>query len=159
MNAVQPQAEVLSPAQKLAASREKLQQALKLAHDKTSKDNPEHADAEAAWWAQILQLLPNAGLWHAALHSVLGTAWADYPVQSALASLAKTVGFRALFRFRRLLRTFSQEHPYQLLFGTVLIGVVLSRLRPWRWRLKSSAIRTLLPQVVFGVLRRILKKA
>ena len=126
----------LTPKERLAASRESIRHALVKA--KAPRD-PEAAGGpqEPGWLGTLgdaLSDLPAAAIavrW-------LRRWWAGHP-------------WRTTFEFARdageeLARPFAKKHPWWLLVGALVGGMLLTRAKPWRWLSGGALLAGLLPR-------------
>jgi hypothetical protein len=129
-------ATALSPKERLAASRESIRHALVKA--KAPRD-PEAAQAaqEPGWLGTLgdaLSDLPAAAIavrW-------LRRWWAGHP-------------WRTTFEFARdageeLAKPLAKKHPWWLLIGALVGGMLLTRAKPWRWLSGGALLAGLLPR-------------
>lgn len=121
----------LTPAERLALSRERLRVAL--AHNAATR-----ASGTASPGAGLLDILktalPGANVWIDTLGPTLKQWWARHPLH--------TSGVLAGDVVRTVLRPVAQRHPMALVAGAAVLGAALVWSRPWRWAFKP---RNLLP--------------
>jgi hypothetical protein len=134
--AVAPTA-ALSPKERLAASRESIRHALVKA--KAPRDaQASQAPQEPGWLGTLgdaLSDLPAAAIavrW-------LRRWWAGHP-------------WRTTFEFARdageeLARPLAKKHPWWLLIGALVGGMLLTRAKPWRWLSGGALLAGLLPRL------------
>jgi len=129
-------AQALSPKERLAASRESIRHALVKANaprDSEAASGPQ----EPGWLGTLgdaLSDLPAAAIavrW-------LRRWWAGHP-------------WRTTFEFARdageeLARPLAKKHPWWLLVGALVGGMLLTRAKPWRWLSGGALLAGLLPR-------------
>ncbi|HZN87008.1 MAG TPA: hypothetical protein VFB53_09525 [Burkholderiales bacterium] len=131
-----------SAAERLAASRERMRQWMMQTDRRgASRERMEAAMAagEQPALADRLRHAPVIGV----LIDALGAWWADHPLQPAVVIAQGVVNRRITPVVRR--------HPVPILLGAFLVGVLLVRLRPWRWIAKPALFAGLGSQLVSRV--------
>ena len=128
---------VLSPKERLAASRESIREALVIASKPIAPDAARSSPQEPGWLGTLgdaLSDLPAAAIavrW-------LRRWWAGHP-------------WRTTFEFARdagqeLAGPLAKKHPWWLLAGALVGGMLLTRVKPWRWLSGGALLAGLLPR-------------
>ena len=138
MSAVLPGADetpLLSPAVRLAHSRERLREALREAAVTRRGASAARAAGPAGAWLDTLKSIPGAG----AIIEALAAWWAGHPLRVA-GSVAEDAANSAV-------RPFAQRHPLALVAGALLVGALLFRVRSWSGLITPALFAGLLPQL------------
>jgi hypothetical protein len=146
-----PEAEApLSPQARLDASRAALQQWMirtyhpeRLAPD---PDTPTHGSVrpdnanpdDPPWLSALVDSLSDVPIGAVAAR-YLRRWWRRHPLR-ATAELGNELG-------RELLAPAAAKHPWLVLGGAVAAGVLLSRLKPWRWLSGTAILSSLVPPI------------
>lgn len=131
----------LTPKERLAASRESIRQALMQAKSPAGRGAADDAPQEPGWLGTLsdaLSDLPAAAIavrW-------LRRWWAGHP-------------WRTTFEFARdaseeLAAPLARRHPWWLLIGAFVGGMLLTRAKPWRWLSGGALLAGLLPRFDFA---------
>ncbi len=118
--------DALAAANRLAASRERLRQAL---HDPAAA--AQHR-ASGGGWLAYLASVPGAAM----LLDGLRLWWGRHPW--------RVYGVLAADAARLLVRPVAQKHPVALVLAAGVLGAALRWVRPWRWIWRSGAATALL---------------
>lgn len=126
---------VVSPAERLALSRERLRQAMQ-------PRNPAGASARGALgasspgaWLRALKANPAAAI----LLDALARWWSQHPLRLA--------GMVAADATSAVVRPMAQRNPLGLVLGALLVGGALAWSRPWRWLVTPALLAGLVPQL------------
>ncbi len=133
-----------SACERLAASRERLRQALQ--HASVDDTAGSHTQGLLGGLLGHLQTVPGAGL---AL-DVLQAWWQKQPMRMVL--------LLALEATKVLLQPIARRRPYTLVLGAAVVGGLTVLLRPWRWISVPALLAGLLPQVLSEAMRHIAPK-
>jgi hypothetical protein len=134
-----------SPCERLAASRERLRQALQQV---TSSDTPGAANPESLLGGLLghLQTGPGVGL----VVDVLQAWWQKQPMRVALLLAAETT--------KVLVQPIARRHPYALVLTAAAVGGVTVLLRPWRWISTPALLAGLMPQILSEIMKHLSPK-
>lgn len=127
----------LSPKERLAASRESIREALVKASKPLPPDAARSSPQEPGWLGTLgdaLSDLPAAAIavrW-------LRRWWAGHPWRSTL-EFARDAG-------QELAAPLAKKHPWWLLVGALVGGMLLTRAKPWRWISGGALLAGLLPR-------------
>jgi len=129
----------LSPAQRVAASRQRMaiwldQHSGRRRGAKRGADDAE-ADAAGPSWFDELRSHPIVGI----VVEALSGWWSAHPLRAAV-----VVGDAAL---RETLAPLARKHPVVMVGGALLVGALLARTKPWRLVLRSALLAGLLSRV------------
>jgi hypothetical protein len=134
---------ILSAAERLAASRQRLRAAmLEIAHP---TPRPSMFDGLGDLKGQLIdriKALPGAAL---ILESVADW-WEQHPLHAA--------GIVAEEAARPFVLPVARRHPYALIAGSLVVGALLVASKPWRWMLRPALFVGLVPQLVSHGLKR-----
>lgn len=133
MNAPPP----LTPAERLALSRERLRIAL-------SHSGAGAGVRSATSPPGLLDILKTALPGASVLIDTLSQWWARHPLHSS--------GVLAGSVVQTFLRPVAQRHPVALVAGAMVLGAALAFSRPWRWALKPHLLSALGPALLSSVL-------
>lgn len=146
-----PEAETpLSPQARLGASRVALQQwMIRTYHPERLAPNPDTAahgpvrgndtnPDDPPWLSALVDSLSDVPIGAVAAR-YLRRWWRRHPLR-ATAELGDELG-------RELLAPAAEKHPWLLLGGAVVVGALLSRLKPWRWMSGSAILSSILPPI------------
>lgn len=128
-----------SACERLAASRERLRQALQ--HTKVKNTPGGRNEGLLGGLLGHLQTSAGAGL----VGDVLQAWWQKQPMRLVL--------LLALQAANALLQPTARRHPYALVLAAAAVGGVAVLIRPWRWISTQALIAGLLPQVFSEVLK------
>jgi hypothetical protein len=128
---------VLVACDRLAASRERMRQAMQAAG--AAEAARRHAAAPAWEWLQSLESIPGVGV----VIKAARTWWAQHPLR--IASVAAGQAAQAV------LQPLAQRHPLGLVMGAALLGGLVVLTRPWRWMFRPALFAGLLPQLFRSV--------
>jgi hypothetical protein len=134
-----------TPADRLAASRERLRAALMtIAHPP-----PKPSLLDSIGMGQLkdqlkdrVRAVPGAAL----LLETLERWWAEHPLKAAA-----TMAGHASSRF---IEPIAQKNPLGLLIGAAVVGALFVVARPWRWLLRPALFVGLVPQLAAQVMKR-----
>jgi len=132
---------VPSACERLARSRERLQQALRDVGSVPKGGSPQPLDTFATEWLTQLKTLPGANL----LATLIVDWWARQPLRVVIGLVAETA--------KVALQPVAQQHPFRLVTIAAVAGAALVALRPWRWISMPALLGGLLPKTVAEVLR------
>jgi len=135
---------VPSACERLARSRERLQQALRdvgLVPKGGGPQRPQPLDTFATEWLTQLKTLPGANL----LATLIGDWWARQPLRVVIGLVAETA--------KVALQPIAQRHPFRLVTIAAVAGAALVALRPWRWISIPALLGGLLPKTMAEALR------
>ena len=132
---------LLSPADRLTLSRERLREAMR---DRTARrSSSPSAGAATTAWLDSLKAIPGAGVVVDALRSW----WAQHPLRVASMVAADAT--------KSVLQPMAQKNPLALVLGALVLGGLLAWSRPWRWLIKPALFAGLLPQLVSKALAHV----
>lgn len=126
----------LSPAVRLARSRERLREALREAAVTRRGASAARAAGSGRAWLVSLKSIPGAGV----IIESLSAWWAQHPLRIA-GSVAENAAKAAV-------RPFAQRNPLALVGGAMLVGALFVWARPWHGLLKPALFAGLLPQLL-----------
>lgn len=127
---------VLSAADRLAASRERMRQAMQAAG---AAEATGRQPAAPAWgWLQSLESVPGAGV----VIKAVRTWWAQHPLRIA--------GMAAGQAAKAVIQPLAQRHPLGLVVGAALLGGLVVVTRPWRWMFRPALFAGMLPRLFQG---------
>lgn len=137
MSAVLPESDEtpLSPAVRLARSRERLRAALNEAAVTRRGASAVRTPGPAGAWLASLKTIPGAGV----IIDALSAWWARHPLRIA-GSVAEDAANAAM-------QPFAQRHPLALVAWAMLAGALFVWARPWHGLLKPALFAGLLPQL------------
>lgn len=126
---------LLSPAERLVLTRERLRLALQGA----GSDKP-NADSSGLPWLDSLAAIPGAG----ALVATAARWWAQHRLSVATKAVSDAA--------KAVVQPLAQRHPLGLVLGALLLGGLLAWSRPWRWFLTPALFAGLLPRLLSTLL-------
>lgn len=131
----------ISPAERLAVSREHLRAALGREQGSSRSDSADpstdaRTDSERKAGFEDLRSLPGARL----VIEAVGLWWSRHPLRAT--------GLLAAEAAKTAIAPLAQRHPLLLVAGALVVGGVLARCRPWRWGVSSALFAGLLPQLL-----------
>jgi hypothetical protein len=131
----------ISPAERLAVSREHLRVALLRepgAAGPAGSDPSGEARSDPARQAGFddLRSLPGVKL----VIEAIGLWWNRHPLRATSLLAAEAA--------KAVIAPVAQRHPLLLVAGAVVVGGLLARSRPWRWGFSSALFAGLLPQLL-----------
>jgi hypothetical protein len=131
-----------SPCERLAASRERLRQALQQVNtgNNNTGDKPESL---LGGLIGHLQTGAGAGL----MIDVLQAWWQKQPLRVALLLATETT--------KVLVQPIARRHPYALVLAAAAAGGLLMLARPWRWISTPALLAGLLPQLLSEVMKHL----
>lgn len=131
-----------SPCERLAASRERLRQAMQQV---TSSNTPGGANPESLLGGLLghLQTGPGAGL----VVDVLQAWWQKQPMRVALLLALETT--------KVLVQPIARRHPYALVLAAAAVGGLTVVLRPWRWISTPALLAGLMPQILSEIMKHV----
>ena len=128
---------LLTPAERLTLSRERLRQAMARPDAQDANGTPTGNKAVGLGLLDVLKLaVPSAGL----VIDALAQWWDGHPLQAS-GNLVEGVA-------DELLRPLAKRHPLTLVAGAMALGALLVWSRPWRWALKPQVLNTWGPAVL-----------
>ena len=128
----------LSPAERLALSRERLR--IAMAHPSTTPQGPGPTRPGTGLLDLLKSAIPGASL----LIDTLSAWWERHPLH--------TTGLLAGGLAQSVLRPLAQRHPLAMVAGAVALGAVLVFSRPWRWAFKPPMLSALGPALLSSLL-------
>lgn len=128
----------LTPAQRLALSRERLRQALCAVPAPPGAASSRGEHASRVTWRHAWSSVPGGE--HAL--QALRRWWARQPWRAVSEVLLDGANLA--------LQPVARRNPLGLMLGALVMGGLLARLRPWRWIPKSVLFAGLLPQFLPG---------
>lgn len=131
-----------SAAERLAASRERLRDWMLQADGRLERRRraaAAEAEGRSVPLLDRVREMPVIGV----IIDVLTGWWASHPLQP-VASLAHGV-------VRNTVAPMARRHPFAVVAGAFVVGVVLVRFRPWRWIVKPALFAGLAAQLVSRV--------
>lgn len=129
-------ASALTASDRLQVSRERLRLALRRS---AGLDKPAHGQQPLPGWAgSVLALVRSVPGAEAVMEGVRHW-WQNHPLRAS----ARVAGEAA----RGIAEPLAQRQPLAMVFGALLAGALLTRLRPWRWLPRTLMFAGLLPQV------------
>ena len=132
----------ISPCERLAASRERLRQAMQQSpHTGASSGNT--PESLLGGLLGHLQTGPGLGL----VVDVLQAWWQKQPMRMALLLGSETS--------KMLLQPVAQRHPYTLVLAAAALGGLTVVLRPWRWISPPALLAGLMPQILSEVMKHL----
>lgn len=133
-----------SPCERLAASRERLRQAMQQTHSA----EPTGASPEGLLSGLLghLHTGPGAGL----VMDVLQAWWQKQPMRVALLLALETT--------KVLVQPVARRHPYALVLTAAAVGGLAVKLRPWRWISTSALLAGLMPQILSEAMKHLAPK-
>ncbi len=132
---------LLTPAERLTLSRERLRQAMKRPDAQDASSAPTGNKAVGLGLLEVLKsALPSASL----VIDALAQWWAGHPLQAS-GNLVEGVA-------EELLRPLAKRHPLTLVAGAMAVGALLVWSRPWRWALRPQVLNTWGPAVLSSAL-------
>lgn len=134
-----------SPCERLAASRERLRQALQQVN--TGDSTGDKPESLLGGLINHLQTGAGAGL----MMDVLQAWWQKQPIRVALLLATQTT--------KVLVQPIARRHPYALVLAAAAAGGLLVLARPWRWISTPTLLAGLLPQLLSEVMKHLPSKS
>lgn len=135
----------VSPCERLAASRERLRQAMQQSpHTGASPGN--NPESLLGGLLGHLQTSPGLGL----VVDVLQAWWQKQPIRVALLLASETT--------KVLVQPVAQRHPYALVLAAAAVGGLTVMLRPWRWISTPALLAGLMPQILSEIMKHLSPK-
>ncbi|APW46998.1 hypothetical protein [Rhodoferax antarcticus] len=134
-----------SPCERLAASRERLRQAMR--QDNSAETSGANAEGLLGGLRDRLQAVPGAGL----VMDGVQSWWQNQPMRLVLLLALKMANV--------LLQPVAQRHPYRLVLAAAAVGGLTVMLRPWRRIAISALLAGLMPRVLSHAMKLLAPKA
>lgn len=124
---------VVSPAERLALSRERLRRAMR--PQRAAGGAAARGPSSPGAWLGALKAHPVGAI----LFDAVARWWSQHPMRLA--------GMVAANATSAVVRPVAQRHPLTLVLGALVVGGLMVWSRPWRWLVTPALLAGLVPQI------------